>query len=47
MCIRDSLYGVLNLPTTVFIDHNGIVREVLIGTINQGVLAERIEQLMD
>ena len=38
--IRDmrvnNLYGILNLPTTIFIDRNGIVREVLIGTINQG-----------
>lgn len=43
----NNLYGVLNLPTTIFIDKNGIVREVLIGTINQGVLVDRIEDLLD
>ena len=42
----NNLYGILNLPTTIFIDRNGIVREVLIGTINQGVLVDRIEELM-
>ena len=46
MCIRDSLYGILNLPTTIFIDANGIVREVLIGTMSRAVLEERIEKLV-
>ncbi len=43
----NNLYGVLNLPTTIFIDRNGIVREVLIGTISQGVLDDRMEQLIE
>lgn len=43
----NNLYGVLNLPTTIFIDKNGIVREVLIGTISQAVLEDRIEQLLE
>ena len=43
----NNLYGVLNLPTTIFIDKNGIVREVLIGTISRAVLGDRIEQLLD
>lgn len=43
----NNLYGVLNLPTTIFIDRNGVVREVLIGTISQGVLEDRIKNLLD
>lgn len=43
----NNLYGVLNLPTTIFIDRNGVVREVLIGTISQGVLDDRIDNLID
>jgi cytochrome c biogenesis protein CcmG/thiol:disulfide interchange protein DsbE len=43
----NNLYGVLNLPTTIFIDRNGIVREVLIGTISQAVLEDRIEGLLN
>ena len=43
----NNLYGVLNLPTTIFIDKNGIVREVLIGTISQAVLEDRIDTLLD
>lgn len=40
-------YAVLNLPTTIFIDAEGVVREVIVGTINQGVLEDRIEKLLD
>lgn len=43
----NNLYGVMNLPTTIFIDKNGVVREVLVGTISQAVLEDRIEQLLD
>jgi len=43
----NNLYGVLNLPTTVFIDRNGVVREVLIGTISQAVLEQRIDGLLE
>jgi len=43
----NHLYGVLNLPTTIFIDKNGVVREVLIGTISQAVLEDRIDALLD
>ena len=42
----NNLYGILNLPTTIFIDANGIVREVLIGTMSRAVLEERIEKLV-
>lgn len=43
----NNLYGVLNLPTTIFIDKNGVVREVLIGTISQAVLEDRIQELIE
>lgn len=43
----NNLYGVLNLPTTIFIDKNGVVSEVLIGTISQAVLEDRIEGLLE
>lgn len=43
----NNLFGVLNLPTTIFIDRNGVVREVLIGTISQAVLEDRIADLLE
>ncbi len=43
----NNLYGVLNLPTTIFIDKNGVVREVLIGTISQAVLEDRIRDVLE
>jgi peroxiredoxin len=43
----NNLYAVLNLPTTLFIDRNGVVREILIGTISQAVLEDRIEELLE
>jgi peroxiredoxin len=42
-----NLYSVLNLPTTVFIDAQGVVREVIVGTVNAAVLQDRIERLLE
>lgn len=43
----NNLYGVLNLPTTIFIDKNGVVREVLVGTMSQAVLEDRVKGLLE
>ncbi|MEM7117948.1 MAG: TlpA disulfide reductase family protein [Chloroflexota bacterium] len=45
--IVNNLYGVTSLPTTIFIDASGIVREVIIGTVSQGVLEDRIVKMME
>ena len=45
--VVNNLYGVTSLPTTIFIDASGTVREVIIGTISQGVLEDRIAKLME
>jgi thiol-disulfide isomerase/thioredoxin len=42
----NQLYNVTSLPTTVFVDKDGVVREVVIGTISQAVLEDRIERLL-
>lgn len=42
----NRLYTINSLPTTVFIDANGIVREVQIGILNQAVLEDRIGELL-
>jgi cytochrome c biogenesis protein CcmG, thiol:disulfide interchange protein DsbE len=39
-------YMVSSLPTTIFIDAKGIVREVHIGILTQAVLEDRIEQIL-
>jgi peroxiredoxin len=39
-------YRVSALPTTVFIDSKGLVREVYSGIINRAVLEDRIEKLL-
>ncbi len=40
-------YSVLSLPTTIFIDRKGVVREVLIGIMNQAILEDRITRLLE
>jgi thiol-disulfide isomerase/thioredoxin len=45
--VVNNLYGITSLPTTIFIDANGTVRELIIGTISQGVLEDRINKLLD
>ena len=40
------LYEVNSLPTTIFIDQNGVVREVIIGILSEAVLQRRIEAML-
>lgn len=39
-------YGIAALPTTVFVDANGVIREVYTGIVNGAVLEDRIERLL-
>lgn len=39
-------YLVTALPTTVFIDENGIIQEMFTGILNEGILQDRIEALL-
>jgi peroxiredoxin len=43
----NRLYGVTGLPTTVFIDRSGMVREVFIGILNRATLEARLTGLLD
>jgi cytochrome c biogenesis protein CcmG/thiol:disulfide interchange protein DsbE len=43
----NNKYAVLNLPTTIFIDGEGVIREVFVGTINQAVLEDKIKALLE
>jgi cytochrome c biogenesis protein CcmG, thiol:disulfide interchange protein DsbE len=40
-------YGINSLPTTIFIDREGVVREVFIGILNRAVLEDRIKRLLE
>lgn len=42
----NNLYSVRSLPTTLFIDASGTVREVQIGILTRAVLEDRIESLL-
>lgn len=41
----NNLYGIRALPTTIFIDANGVVREVYSGILNQAILQSKLEQM--
>ncbi len=43
----NNQYGVSNLPTTIFVDAQGVIREVFVGTMNQAVLEDKINSLLD
>lgn len=43
----NKLYGVANLPTTIFIDRSGVVREVFVGILNKAVLEQRLGRLLE
>ena len=40
-------YSVSNLPTTIFVDGKGVIREVFVGTMNQAVLENKIDGLLE
>ena len=42
----NRLYQVTSLPTTIFVDQNGVVREVIIGILSEAVLQSRLENLL-
>jgi peroxiredoxin len=42
----NRLYGVTALPTTVFVDADGVVRELFSGIVSAAVLEDRIERLL-
>lgn len=42
----NRLYNVRSLPTTIFIDGNGVVREVVVGIISQAVLEDRVQGML-
>jgi thiol:disulfide interchange protein len=39
-----SAFGGIGMPTTVFIDANGVVREVVTGALSRGDLDAKIDQ---
>lgn len=39
-------YLVTALPTTVFIDENGVIQEIFTGILNEGILQDRVEALL-
>lgn len=42
----NDAYQVFNLPTTIFIDARGVIREVYVGAISEAVLQDRVNQLL-
>ena len=44
--VVNNKYGVSNLPTTIFIDGDGVIREVFVGTMNQAVLEDKLNALL-
>ena len=44
--VVNNMYGVSNLPTTIFVDADGVIREVFVGTMNQAVLEDKINSLL-
>lgn len=44
--VSGQLYSVIGLPTSVFIDRTGVVREVYIGALPLAQLESKIETLM-
>ena len=43
----NQLYRVRSLPTTYFIDANGVIRDQVIGTASEAVLSSKLEALVE
>ncbi len=44
--VVNNKYGVSNLPTTIFVGADGVIREVFVGTMNQAVLEDKINAML-
>lgn len=40
-----KIYGVVGLPTTVFIDHNGIINEIITGPVDKDLIDQKMTEL--
>ena len=45
--VVSNRYGISNLPTTIFIDAQGVIQEVFVGTMNQAVLESKIAKNLE
>jgi thiol-disulfide isomerase/thioredoxin len=45
--VSEDTYNLLGLPTTVFVDRNGIVTEVFIGALQLETLQLKIESMLE
>ena len=39
-------FGGVGLPTTIFVDREGIVRDTQVGELNRAILQERAEEIL-
>jgi thiol-disulfide isomerase/thioredoxin len=44
--VVNNRYQIRSLPTTLFINADGTVAEVIVGTINKAIIEDRVEQLL-
>ena len=42
----NQLYGVRGLPTTIFIDENGVVAELFAGILNEAIATDKLNELV-
>jgi peroxiredoxin len=45
--VAEGLYNILGLPTTIFIDRQGIVREVNIGALDLAQLESKVKSMLE
>ncbi len=40
-----EIYGVVGLPTTIFIDRNGVINEIITGPVNKTLIKQKLTEL--